>query len=249
MSDYNKATNFTAKDSLPTGNAGKIVKGAEIDTEFTAIASAIASKADSNSPAFTGTPVAPTASSVTNTTQVATTAFVQAVVTALDLDTMSTQAASAVAITGGTLNGVTGTNSGMTVGTATNATNSTNATNATNASNATSGSTLEKQVVKAWVRYNGVTQTIVSSYNVASVDYNGVGDYTINFSTAMPDANYSYSLACGGTDINTGSINVIGRNTNNALTASSIRVYTRYQDASFGAQQNLPEVCVQVFSL
>jgi hypothetical protein len=78
MANYTKATNFTAKDGLPTGNSGKIVKGAEIDTEFTAIASAISSKADLNSPALTGTPTAPTASATTNTTQVATTAFVQA---------------------------------------------------------------------------------------------------------------------------------------------------------------------------
>ena len=78
MANYTKATNFTAKDSLPSGNAGKIIKGAEIDTEFTAIASAIASKADLNSPALTGTPTAPTASAGTNTTQIATTAFVLA---------------------------------------------------------------------------------------------------------------------------------------------------------------------------
>lgn len=76
MANYVKATNFTAKDSLPSGNAGKIIKGAEIDTEFTAIASAISSKADLNSPALTGTPTAPTASAGTNTTQIATTAFV-----------------------------------------------------------------------------------------------------------------------------------------------------------------------------
>lgn len=107
MGNYVKATNFTAKDTLPTGNSGKIIKGAEIDTELTAVASAIASKADINSPTFTGTPAAPTAISTTNTTQVATTAFVQAVVTALDLDTMSTQAANAVAITGGSIAGIT----------------------------------------------------------------------------------------------------------------------------------------------
>ena len=80
MSNYTKATNFTAKDGLPTGNSGKIVKGTEIDTELTAIASAISSKADLNSPALTGTPTAPTASYGTNTTQVATTAFVQAAI-------------------------------------------------------------------------------------------------------------------------------------------------------------------------
>jgi len=82
MANYTKATNFTAKDGLPTGNSGKIVKGAEIDTEFTAIASAISSKADLNSPALTGTPTAPTASAATNTTQLATTAFVQTALSA-----------------------------------------------------------------------------------------------------------------------------------------------------------------------
>lgn len=78
MSNYVKATNFTAKDSLPSGNAGKIIKGTELDTEYTAIASAISSKADLNSPALTGTPTAPTAPAGTNTTQLATTAFVLA---------------------------------------------------------------------------------------------------------------------------------------------------------------------------
>jgi hypothetical protein len=78
MANYTKATNFTAKDGLPTGNSGKIVKGTEIDTELTAVASAISSKADLNSPALTGVPTAPTASAGTNTTQLATTAFVLA---------------------------------------------------------------------------------------------------------------------------------------------------------------------------
>jgi hypothetical protein len=78
MSNYVKSTNFTTKDTLPSGNSNKIVKGTELDTEFTAIASAIASKADLNSPALTGTPTAPTAASGTNTTQLATTAFVTA---------------------------------------------------------------------------------------------------------------------------------------------------------------------------
>lgn len=83
MSSYVKATNFTAKDSLPTGNSGKIVKGAEIDTELSAVSNAIASKADINSPSFTGTPAGPTASAGTNTTQLATTAFVTAALSAV----------------------------------------------------------------------------------------------------------------------------------------------------------------------
>jgi len=76
MSNYSKLTNFTAKDSLPTGDSNKIIKGTEIDAEFVAIASAITSKANSVSPVLTGTPLAPTASAGTNNTQIATTAFV-----------------------------------------------------------------------------------------------------------------------------------------------------------------------------
>lgn len=83
MSNYTKATNFATKDTLPTGNSGKIVKGTEIDDEFNAIASAISSKADTASPTFTGTPAAPTAASGTNTTQLATTAFVTAALQAV----------------------------------------------------------------------------------------------------------------------------------------------------------------------
>ena len=76
MSQYTKATNFASKDALSTGNPAKVIKGTEIDAEYTAIASAISSKADSNSPTFTGTPLAPTASAGTSTTQIASTAFV-----------------------------------------------------------------------------------------------------------------------------------------------------------------------------
>ena len=82
MANYIKATNFTAKDALPSGNAGKIIKGTEIDVEYNAIATAITSKADTNSPTFTGSPLAPTANSGTNNTQLATTAFVTTAVAA-----------------------------------------------------------------------------------------------------------------------------------------------------------------------
>lgn len=76
MTDYVKSTNFASKDSLSSGNPSKIVKGTEIDTEFNNIATAVATKADTASPALTGTPTAPTASLGNNTTQLATTAFV-----------------------------------------------------------------------------------------------------------------------------------------------------------------------------
>tara|TARA_R110000868_G_scaffold207972_8_gene457132 strand:- start:3097 stop:7353 length:4257 start_codon:yes stop_codon:yes gene_type:complete len=54
MSAYTKTTNFTAKDALISGNPSKIVKGSEIDDEFTAIETAVNSKANKASPVITG---------------------------------------------------------------------------------------------------------------------------------------------------------------------------------------------------
>ncbi len=89
MSNYTKSTNFATKDALASGNPLKIVKGTEIDTEFNNIATAVATKADLASPTFTGTPTLPTGtvavtqSSGSNTTTIATTAFVQAAIALL----------------------------------------------------------------------------------------------------------------------------------------------------------------------
>lgn len=55
MSDYVKVTNFATKDSLPSGDSNKVVRGTEINTEFDNIATAVATKADKASPTFTGT--------------------------------------------------------------------------------------------------------------------------------------------------------------------------------------------------
>lgn len=83
MSDYTKSTDFASKDALPSGNAAKIVKGTEIDTEFNNIAVAVATKADLASPGFSGSPTAPTQSTGDNTSKLATTGFVQAALGAL----------------------------------------------------------------------------------------------------------------------------------------------------------------------
>jgi hypothetical protein len=115
MSDYIKATNFAIKDTLLTGNPNKIIKGTEIDTEFSAIASAVSSKADINSPTFTGTPAAPTAASGSNTTQVANTAFVHAERTnvatltnkTLTSPILNTPTINTATISGGSISGIT----------------------------------------------------------------------------------------------------------------------------------------------
>ena len=49
---------------------------------------------------------------------------------------------------------------------------------------------------KAWVNFNGTgTVAIRASFNVSSITDNGVGNFTVNFTTAMPDNNYSVSLS------------------------------------------------------
>ena len=83
MSTYSKLTNFTAKDSLPTGDSNKLIKGSEIDSEFVAISSAINTKANTASPVFTGEPSAPTPVLTDNSTKIATTAFVSNATTAI----------------------------------------------------------------------------------------------------------------------------------------------------------------------
>ena len=83
MSNYIKGTDFANKDALATGNPAKIVKGTEIDDEFNAIAVAINSKANTNSPTLTGTPTAPTPALGTDNSQLATTAFVNTAIAKL----------------------------------------------------------------------------------------------------------------------------------------------------------------------
>ena len=71
-------------------------------------------------------------------------------------------------------------------------------------------------IAKAWVNYNPTTQTINNSFNVSSVTRNSTGNFTVNFSTAMPNANYAVS-GMGG--VSTGGS---GNSTNEFLTTYSL---------------------------
>jgi hypothetical protein len=65
---------------------------------------------------------------------------------------------------------------------------------------ATTGTVLNDATVgvcRAWVNFNGTgTVAIRASFNVTSITDNGTGDYTVNFTTAMSDANYSSVASC-----------------------------------------------------
>ena len=76
MSNYTIAVSWSGKDALADSDANKVISGADFNTEFSAVRTAVNTKADINgsaSEAFSAT----TASANTNTTQVATTAFVK----------------------------------------------------------------------------------------------------------------------------------------------------------------------------
>ena len=77
MADYTIAVSWSGKDALADSDANKVISGDDFHTEFTTVQTAINSKADIASETLTGTPIAPTAAVGTDSTQIATTAFVK----------------------------------------------------------------------------------------------------------------------------------------------------------------------------
>ncbi len=83
---------------------------------------------------------------------------------------------------------------------------------------------------RAWVNFNGTgTVAIRASFNVTSITDNGTGDYTVNFTTAMPDANFSVS----GWARVSGSGGAFAGSNDTALTTSSARIGTLNIAGSF----------------
>ncbi len=101
------------------------------------------------------------------------------------------------------------------------------------------------QTCRAWVNFNGTgTVAIRASYNVSSITDNGVGDYTVNFTTAMPDANYaaiSESDVDGVANSSYQSILCF-----NSQTASSVR-FSSKGDYPFSGVNDKATVSVAIF--
>lgn len=94
-----------------------------------------------------------------------------------------------------------------------------------------------QQVCKAWVDFNGSTNTIKAAYNVGSITKNGTGDFTLNFTTPMADANYCYS-GCGvGQNFSNDILRLyLLHTTSGAITlktASQMRVMTGFSNAAY----------------
>lgn len=93
---------------------------------------------------------------------------------------------------------------------------------------------------RAWVNFNGTgTVAIRASGNVSSITDGGVGVYTVNFTTAMPDANYAYFFSADDSGSNQPIISQNGTQTASALGLRTFNGTTALADFS--------EVCVSVF--
>ena len=80
---------------------------------------------------------------------------------------------------------------------------------------------------RAWVNFDGTgTVAIRASGNVTSITDNGTGDYTVNFTTAMTDANYSIQLTAGFQDATASDYNNMSKVVQ--ITASAVRFKTGY---------------------
>jgi hypothetical protein len=100
---------------------------------------------------------------------------------------------------------------------------------------------------RAWVNFNGTTSspsTIRASGNVTSVTKNGTGDYTINFTTAMPDANYSIVGTGQRNNTNQVIFSIRGSASYDSLTTTTARIASR--DESGNSVDSIA-ACIAVF--
>ena len=182
------------------------------------------------------------------------------------LGTMAAQNSTTVAITGGTITGITdltvadgGTGASSITANSVILGNGTSALSGNLVAPSTSGNVLTSNGTtwtsaasiittttgsapyygaRAWVNFNGTgTPAISASSNVSSITDNGTGDYSVNFTNAMPDANYSVNSLVQTFTVNNSCGVWIRTNASSSLSASSVRIAT--------GRPSLPGITVQ----
>jgi len=106
-------------------------------------------------------------------------------------------------------------------------------------------------IAKAWLDYNGTTGTLNNSFNISSVTKNSAGYYTVNFTTAMPNANYAMAGMANGYSSAASSgivINITGNSsyTGAALLKTTTQVSISSGNATFNTDSG--DICVAFFS-
>jgi hypothetical protein len=118
-------------------------------------------------------------------------------------------------------------------------------TNSTSSTNCILGS------AKAWVNFAGSTGTIAGSFNVSSITRNATGDYTVNFTTSMPNTTYATTSGFSGVSGQNGIVfypatQFTGVQYNAAyITTSSIRGVAV---SGGGSAQDIAYMCISVQS-
>jgi hypothetical protein len=104
---------------------------------------------------------------------------------------------------------------------------------------ATEADNVASRVAKAWVNFDGTTNTagnctIRDDFNVSTVADNGTGTYQINFSSNINNANYSVVISCGGnSDASNTFTSQIGYNSNGTPSTSFVPVCTKFQGSVY----------------
>ncbi len=102
----------------------------------------------------------------------------------------------------------------------------------------------DTQTCKAWVNFNGTgVVAIRDDFNVSSITDNGVGDYTVNFTNALNDVNYSATF--GGLATSGQILSVSEESTTILRTTAALRIFTVLTNTA--AVIDAPVVSVQIF--
>ena len=105
---------------------------------------------------------------------------------------------------------------------------------------------VEMYLAKAWVNFNGTgTVAIRAAGNVSSITDNGTGDYTVNFTTAFTDANYSPVFGASRDGAATGALGAIENAT--APTESALRIKVVATGSTTTAISDREYVSVTIF--
>jgi hypothetical protein len=101
---------------------------------------------------------------------------------------------------------------------------------------------------RAWVNFNGSgTVAIRDSGNVSSITDNGTGLYTINFTTAMPDTDYSISYWLRSDIESPTAGHTLNAGSNYTKTTSAFAIITRYIASGSTGVIDHPEICINIF--
>ena len=103
----------------------------------------------------------------------------------------------------------------------------------------------QARIAKAWINYNGTTASVRDSYNIGSITDNGTGQHTINYSTAMSDANYSIVVFAHDDESGSGWWRTAVSQDGASQLAGSFAVETIHSSGNNYVDSDT--VCVQVF--